>query len=81
MIAGFLGHGGTVSGFWAVIGYAPARRATLVLPANKMVALNTLLIEGLSADRMAATILRTLFPTSTAAPPRTVAAAAPPACR
>ena len=46
----------------------PQRHATLVLLANNMVVPNTLLIEGLSADRMAATIQRMLFPTSTAGP-------------
>jgi hypothetical protein len=66
VVPGFMGHSGAVSGFQAVVGYAAARRATIVVLANSIVAPNTLLIEGLPADRMAGTIQRTLFPMAAA---------------
>jgi len=62
VVPGFMGHSGAVSGFQAVIGHSAARRATFVVLANSIIAPNTLLVEGLPADRMAGTIQRTLFP-------------------
>ena len=67
VVPGFMGHSGAVSGFQAVIGYAAARGATIVVLANSFVGPNMLLIDALPADRMAATIQRTLFPAAATA--------------
>ena len=67
VVPGLMGHSGAVSGFQAVIGYAAARGATIVVLANSFVGPNMLLIDALPADRMAATIQRTLFPAAATA--------------
>lgn len=76
VVPGFFGHSGAVSGFQSSVSHDPARRATIVVLANSIVAPNTPLLQALPADRMAATIHRTLYPAPPAAASQATPAAA-----
>jgi D-alanyl-D-alanine carboxypeptidase len=62
VLPGFLGHSGAVNGWQSTVGYSPDRGATIVVLANSEVGPNMPFLQALPADRLAATIQRTLFP-------------------